>query len=89
MHDFTAPPSQGPLHVIVQLLLLLVTAVGSVPVSQISYKIQLYAIFRVWLLEELLDQVDVGHDHSAATVSLQTKLIHGIAVDSVSISLHL
>lgn len=36
------------------------------------------------VLEELLDQVDVSHDHSSATVTAQFECIHGIAVDCVS-----
>jgi hypothetical protein len=34
----------------------------------------------VWgVFEELLDQVDVGHDHASAAVSSQAQLIHRIA----------
>lgn len=32
------------------------------------------------VLEKFLDQVDVGHDHAAAAVALQAKLVHGITV---------
>jgi hypothetical protein len=34
----------------------------------------------VGVLEELLDKINVGHDHAAAAVALQTELIHGISV---------
>lgn len=30
------------------------------------------------VLEEFLDKVDVGHDHTAAAVALETKLVHRI-----------
>lgn len=33
----------------------------------------------VGLLEELLDKINVGHDHTAAAVALQAELIHGIS----------
>lgn len=48
------------------------------------------ALFLSWYrhgvraLEELLDQVDVGHDHATATVALQAELVHGISVIKVS-----
>lgn len=32
------------------------------------------------LLEELLDQVDVRHDHTAAAVALEAELVHGLTV---------
>jgi hypothetical protein len=32
------------------------------------------------VLEELLDKVDVGHDHTAAAVSLKTELVHSVAI---------
>ena len=32
------------------------------------------------VLEELLNQIDVRHDHSAAAVSLASELVHGITV---------
>lgn len=32
------------------------------------------------VLEQLLDQVDVGHDHAAAAVALQAELVHGVAI---------
>jgi hypothetical protein len=38
------------------------------------------------VLEKLLDKVDVGHDHTAAAVSLETELVHSVAVYSVSSS---
>ena len=31
------------------------------------------------ILQELLDQVNVGHHHAPAAVSAETKLIHSIA----------
>lgn len=31
-----------------------------------------------FLLEELLDQVDVCHDHAAAAVPFQSKAVHGV-----------
>lgn len=37
------------------------------------------------LLEELLDQVDVGHDHAAAAVTLEAELVHRIAIAHVRI----
>jgi hypothetical protein len=30
--------------------------------------------------EQLLDQVDVGHEHTAAAVACQAKLVHGVTV---------
>lgn len=36
------------------------------------------------VLEQLLDEVDVSHNHAAAAVSLQAELVHGIAWDTVS-----
>lgn len=32
------------------------------------------------VLEKFLDQVDVGHDHAAAAVALQTELVHRVTV---------
>lgn len=32
------------------------------------------------ILEQFLDQIDVGHDHAATAVSLAAQLIHRIAV---------
>jgi hypothetical protein len=32
--------------------------------------------------EQLLDQVDVGHEHTAAAVACQAELIHGVTVMS-------
>lgn len=29
--------------------------------------------------EELLDEVDVGHEHTTAAVASQTELVHGVA----------
>jgi hypothetical protein len=31
------------------------------------------------ILEQLLDEVNVGHDHAPAAVALQTKLVHCVA----------
>lgn len=36
------------------------------------------------VLEKLLDKVNVGHDHTAAAVSLETELVHSVAVYSIS-----
>jgi hypothetical protein len=59
-------------------LLLVVTAIGSVPVFDVSEScLERQGQLEV-VLEELLDQVDVGHDHAAAAVALQAKLIHGV-----------
>ena len=41
---------------------------------------------RLILLQELLDQVDVGHHHAAAAVSSETELVHGIAVADIRIT---
>lgn len=30
------------------------------------------------VLQELLDQVDVGHDHTATAVPLEAELVHGV-----------
>lgn len=35
----------------------------------------------VCVLEKLLNKVDVGHDHAAAAVALQAKLVHRVTVD--------
>lgn len=32
------------------------------------------------VLEELLDQVDVRHDHTAAAVALEAELVHGLTI---------
>jgi hypothetical protein len=32
------------------------------------------------VLEELLDQVDVGEDHAAAAVACETELVEGVTV---------
>jgi hypothetical protein len=33
-----------------------------------------------WVIsEKLLDEIDVGHDHAAAAVPIEAKLVHGIA----------
>jgi hypothetical protein len=32
------------------------------------------------VLEKLLDKVDVGHDHTSAAVSLETELVHSVAI---------
>lgn len=37
------------------------------------------------VLEKLLDEVDVGHDHAAAAVAVQAKRVHGIT-KSLSVS---
>ena len=44
----------------------------------------MYSGYRI-VLEELLDKVDVGHDHTAAAVSLETELVHSVAVYVVSL----
>lgn len=31
------------------------------------------------ILEQLLDEVNVGHDHASAAVALQAKLVHRVA----------
>ena len=38
------------------------------------------------LLQELLDEVNMGHHHTAAAVSSETELVHGIAVAEVRIA---
>ena len=42
---------------------------------------------QVIVLEELLDQVNVGHDHAAAAIALQPKLVHGITGNQLKIVL--
>lgn len=87
---------------LVQLVLLLVAAVGGVPVAQRrsvkgrwshplhseprarntcahSYGLGFWGVVAD-VLEQFLDEVDVGHDHAAAAVSLEAKLVHRIAV---------
>lgn len=32
------------------------------------------------LLEQLLDEVDMGHDHASAAVALETQLVHSITI---------
>lgn len=59
-------PPKGALLGLVQSLLLLVSAIGSV-------------------LEKLLDKVDVGHDHAAAAVALEAKLVHSITISLAGI----
>lgn len=34
----------------------------------------------VIVLEQLLDEIDVGHDHTATAVTLEAELVHGIAI---------
>ncbi len=36
------------------------------------------------LLEQFFDEVDVGHDHSTAAVSLAAQLVHRVAAGAVS-----
>lgn len=38
------------------------------------------------LLQELLDEVNMGHHHTAAAVSSETELVHGIAVVEIRIA---
>lgn len=38
------------------------------------------------VLEQFLDQVDVGHDHTAAAVPLEAELVHRITVASGQVS---
>jgi hypothetical protein len=35
------------------------------------------------LLKKLLNEVDMGHDHAPAAVSLAAELIHGITTDKL------
>lgn len=37
-----------------------------------------YCLGGVVVLEKLLDKINVGHDHAAAAVSLQTELVHSV-----------
>ena len=47
-------------------------------------RLQNLALSRV-VPEQLLNQIDVGHDHPAATVSLEAKLVHCVSVERESI----
>lgn len=38
---------------------------------------------RVLVLEQLLDEIDVRHDHAAAAVAVELQLVHGVAVADV------
>ena len=38
----------------------------------------------VIVLEQLLDEIDVGHDHAAAAVTLEAELVHGIAISQAT-----
>lgn len=42
-------------------------------------------IRRLGVLQELLNQIDVGHDHPAATVSLEAEVVHCISVGRASV----
>lgn len=48
--------------------------------SSIAAQVRLQPGF---VLEQLLDEVDVGHDHAAAAVAVELELIHGVAVADV------
>lgn len=71
---------------IVQSLFFLVAAIGgiSVMLSEMS-RMSSIAKAEGWVvLEKLLDEVDMGHDHPAATVALETKLVHRVAKGNFS-----
>lgn len=77
-----------PLY-LAELNLLLVSPVGGVPEPYCQYQSGRHSealggrLGR--LLKELLDQVDVRHDHAAAAVTLEAELVHRIAVALVRI----
>ena len=50
-------------------------------VSKNYVLILMVSVVRGRVLEELLDEVDVCHDHAAAAVALEAQLVHGISVD--------
>lgn len=83
-----------------QLVLLLVAAVGGVPVQRavskpvasppprhvpVAHSYGMVLESR-GILEQFLDQVDVGHDHTAAAVALEAKLVHGITAGQISLA---
>lgn len=35
------------------------------------------------VLEKLLDQIDVRHDHAPAAVAVELQLVHGVAVTDI------
>lgn len=62
-----------------QVVLLLVATVGGVPRADCQSRARVDAS-ALSLLEKLLNQVDVGHDHAATAVSLETELVHSVSV---------
>ena len=66
------------LFVLVETLLLLVSAIRCVPKNMSVSGWQSYCLGGVVVLEKLLDKINVGHDHAAAAVSLQTELVHSV-----------
>jgi hypothetical protein len=64
--------------------LLVVATIGGVPkqaiVSKLCHYLKIRYIFIRGLLEELLNQVNVGHKHATAAVTLASQAVHGLAI---------